>query len=49
MNHEGHVIAVISVSGPSFRLTEERRVELAEMTREAANAVSRQLGYVIEE
>ena len=49
MNHKEHVIAVISVSGPSFRLTEERRVELAEMTREAANAVSRQLGYVIEE
>ena len=49
MDHEGCVIAVISVSGPSFRLTEERLVELAEMTREAANAVSRQLGYVIEE
>jgi len=49
MDHEGCVIAVISVSGPSFRLTEKRLVELAEMTREAANAVSRQLGYVIEE
>jgi len=24
MNYEGHVIAAISVSGPSFRLTEER-------------------------
>ncbi|MBE9508830.1 MAG: IclR family transcriptional regulator [Chloroflexi bacterium] len=49
MNHEGHVIAVISVSGPSFRLTEERLVELAEMTRETAKAVSHQLGWPGEE
>ena len=49
MNHEGHVIAAISVSGPSFRLTEERLTELAAMTREAAQAVSRQLGWPGEE
>nr|HID13806.1 IclR family transcriptional regulator [Anaerolineae bacterium] len=49
MNHEGHVVAVISVSGPSFRLAEERLVELAEMTREAAKAVSHQLGWPGEE
>ena len=49
MNHEGHVIAVISVSGPSFRLTEERLVELAEMTCETARAVSHQLGWPGEE
>jgi len=49
MDHEGHVIAVISVSGPSFRLTEDRLVELAAMTCEAAEAVSRQLGYIGEE
>ncbi|HEY68214.1 MAG TPA: IclR family transcriptional regulator [Thermoflexia bacterium] len=49
MNYEGHVIAAISVSGPSFRLTEERLVELAEMTRDAAKAVSHQLGWVGEE
>lgn len=48
IDHEGHVISVISVSGPSFRLTEERLVELAEMTCEAAQAVSRQLGYAVE-
>jgi DNA-binding IclR family transcriptional regulator len=48
MDHEGHVIAAISVSGPSFRLTEERLVELAEMTCDAAEAVSCQLGYVAE-
>jgi DNA-binding IclR family transcriptional regulator len=49
VDHEGHVIAVISVSGPSFRLTEERLEELAEMTREAAQAVSHQLGWPGEE
>jgi DNA-binding IclR family transcriptional regulator len=45
VDREGHVIAVISVSGPSFRLTEERLEELADMTREAAQAVSHQLGW----
>jgi len=49
MDYEGHVIAVISVSGPSFRLTEERLVELAAMTCEAAKAVSHQLGWSGEE
>jgi len=49
VDHEGQVIAVISVSGPSFRLTEERLEELAEMTREAAQAVSHQLGWPGEE
>jgi DNA-binding IclR family transcriptional regulator len=49
VDHEGHVIAVISVSGPSFRLTEERLEELAEMTRTAAQAVSHQLGWPGEE
>ena len=49
VNHEGHVIAAISVSGPSFRLTEERLVELAEMTCQAANAISHQLGWPGEE
>ncbi len=48
MNYEGHVIAVISVSGPSFRLTEERLTELGEMSLQAAEAISRQLGYVDE-
>jgi DNA-binding IclR family transcriptional regulator len=45
VDREDHVIAVISVSGPSFRLTEERLEELADMTREAAQAVSHQLGW----
>jgi len=48
MDYEGHVIAVISVSGPSFRLTEERLAELGEMSVQAAETISRQLGYVDE-
>jgi DNA-binding IclR family transcriptional regulator len=45
VDREGHVIGVVSVSGPSFRLTEKRLEELAEMTRETARAVSHQLGW----
>ncbi|HIE38373.1 MAG TPA: IclR family transcriptional regulator [Anaerolineae bacterium] len=45
VNHEGHVVAAISISGPSFRLTEERLIQLVEMARRAGKAVSRQLGW----
>jgi DNA-binding IclR family transcriptional regulator len=45
VDREGHVIGVVSVSGPSFRLTEKLLEELAEMTRETARAVSHQLGW----
>jgi DNA-binding IclR family transcriptional regulator len=46
VDREGHVIAVVSVSGPSFRLTEKRLEELAEMTRETAQAISHQMGWL---
>jgi DNA-binding IclR family transcriptional regulator len=45
-NHEGEVVAAVSVSGPSFRLSSEKMSELAELTRRTANEISHQLGYV---
>ena len=44
-NHEGKVVAAVSVSGPSFRLSSEKIPELAELTKRAANEISHQLGY----
>jgi DNA-binding IclR family transcriptional regulator len=45
-NHEAKVVAAVSVSGPSFRLSSEKIPELAELTRQTANEISHQLGYV---
>jgi IclR family acetate operon transcriptional repressor len=45
-NHEGKVVAALSVSGPSFRLSSEKIPELAKLTRQTANDISHQLGYV---
>jgi DNA-binding IclR family transcriptional regulator len=42
---EGSVIAAVSVAGPSYRVTPHRLSELGEMTRDAADAVSRRMGY----
>lgn len=44
-NHNGEVVAAISVGGPSVRLDAARLTELAAVLHEAAHAVSRQLGY----
>jgi DNA-binding IclR family transcriptional regulator len=41
----GDVHAVVSLSGPSYRVTSQRLPELGEMTRETADAVSRRIGY----
>jgi IclR family acetate operon transcriptional repressor len=48
-NHEGEVIAAVSVSGPSFRLSLEKIPELAELTKQTADEISHQLGYLGEE
>ncbi|NIO70672.1 MAG: helix-turn-helix domain-containing protein [Anaerolineae bacterium] len=48
-NHEGEVVAAVSVSGPSFRLSSRKIPELAELTKRTANEISHQLGYVGEE
>jgi DNA-binding IclR family transcriptional regulator len=43
---DGSVIAVIVVSGPEYRMTEERMPEVGRTVCEAAASVSRQLGWV---
>ena len=44
-DHEGTVAAALSVSGPSFRLSGERLVELGRATKLAGDRISRQIGY----
>jgi DNA-binding IclR family transcriptional regulator len=45
-SESGETIAALSISGPSFRLTEERLLaEIAPMVVEAAARLSRELGY----
>jgi DNA-binding IclR family transcriptional regulator len=44
-NHEGTVVAALSVSGPSFRLSGEHLAELGRVTKETADRISRQIGY----
>src|SRR5919107_3624927 len=44
-NAHGDVIASLSVSGPSFRLGEARVKELIPVVQDAADEVSRRLGY----
>jgi DNA-binding IclR family transcriptional regulator len=48
-NHEGEVVAAVSVSGPSFRLSSEEIPELVELTRHITNEISHRLGYAGEE
>lgn len=45
-NHEGQVVAVIGVSGPSFRLPKERLVDMGQTVKEIADRISREIGYV---
>jgi DNA-binding IclR family transcriptional regulator len=44
-DHIGGVIAALSVSGPAYRLTEERVREIAPTVIAAADEVSRRMGY----
>jgi DNA-binding IclR family transcriptional regulator len=44
-NHEGQVVAIISVSGPTSRLPGERLMELGEETKATADRISQQMGY----
>jgi len=44
-NAHGDVIASLSVSGPTFRLGESRVKELVPVVQDAADEVSRRLGY----
>jgi len=46
-NHTGNVIAALVISGPGFRLTDERIAsELADVVRSAARKLSRRLGFL---
>ncbi len=45
-NREGTVIAAVSASGPSYRLTEERLHELAPVLRKGADEISHRMGYL---
>jgi DNA-binding IclR family transcriptional regulator len=44
-NAEGEVVASISVSGPSFRITQDRILAIADSVRRAAAGISRRLGW----
>jgi IclR family acetate operon transcriptional repressor len=46
--HEGTVIAAVSVSGPSYRVSPQKIPILAELVKQAAKQISRQLGYLAE-
>jgi DNA-binding IclR family transcriptional regulator len=41
---DGHAVAVVSVSGPSYRVTPQCLPELGERTRDVADAISRRIG-----
>ena len=43
-NHEGSVIACVSVSGPSYRLTRSRIVEVSPQVIQTADQISREFG-----
>jgi IclR family transcriptional regulator, acetate operon repressor len=42
----GAVIAAVSVSGPSYRVSPQRLGDLGMMAREAAEAISRRMGFI---
>lgn len=44
-NHDGQVVAALSINGPTARLTPERLAEVAPLVVEAAERVSAQLGF----
>ncbi len=44
-NHEGRVVAAVSVSGPSYRVSPDKFPMLSGLVKEAANRIATQLGY----
>ncbi|MER6121894.1 IclR family transcriptional regulator C-terminal domain-containing protein [Streptomyces sp. NPDC001795] len=42
----GQVVAALSASGPSFRLTEQRLLEVSALVQGAAEKISDRLGYL---
>ncbi len=45
-DHQARVVAAVSASGPSYRVSPERLPELAELVKEAGERISAQLGYL---
>jgi IclR family KDG regulon transcriptional repressor len=45
-NHQGEVIAAVSITGPSVRMTMERIQELVPLVMSGASAISKRLGFV---
>jgi DNA-binding IclR family transcriptional regulator len=45
-NHERQPVAIISISGPSFRLPKERLMELGIAIKHVADRISEQIGYI---
>nr|WP_199552508.1 IclR family transcriptional regulator [Streptomyces sp. N35] len=45
--HDGKVIGALSISGPVYRLTEERLRELAKRAVDRADELSRRMGYAL--
>ena len=44
-NHEGQVLASVSVSGPAQRLRQERDAEFAQLLMDTTRSISEGLGY----
>lgn len=44
-NHQGHVFAAISISGPAYRLSIAKLTELSNLVMNATNKISSQLGH----
>ncbi|MCL4371329.1 MAG: IclR family transcriptional regulator [Chloroflexi bacterium] len=44
-DYEGRVVAAVSVSGPSYRVSPDRFPALSGLAKEAANRIASQLGY----
>ncbi len=44
-NHMGAPVAAVSISGPTFRFSSPRMEEFIRLTKEAAEGISRRLGY----
>jgi DNA-binding IclR family transcriptional regulator len=45
-NHNGQVVAAISVGGPEARLSQDKQLEFAEVVKQSAGRVSARLGFV---
>ncbi|MFI9504459.1 IclR family transcriptional regulator [Nocardia sp. NPDC052566] len=45
-DHNGVMVAALSVSGPSYRMSQDRFAQMAQLTIKSAAGISRRLGYL---